>query len=367
MAGGVTAPRILFVAGHHPGRAPNQRFRFEQYLGYLQERGFQCDVSWLIAPEDALFYRPGRIAEKLRLVTRAVLTRLGDAMRSGRYDLVFVSREAFMVGPAIFERAMAARTPLVFDFDDSIWLLHTSEANRRFGWLKMPGKTANIIRMASLVFAGNAYLADYARQWNDRVHVVPTTIDTDVYPPAPSQRKPGPIRVGWSGSITTISYFVAYAVPILTRLKERHGDLVDLRVIGDELYRNDALGIGGQPWRLETEVEDLQEFDIGIMPLPDDAWARGKCGLKALQYMALEVPTVLSPIGVNTEIVTDGVNGYLADGPDDWIDRISRLIESENLRRRLGAAGRRTVEERYSVRSWRGEYARLLTEAARQL
>ncbi|HEX6391057.1 MAG TPA: glycosyltransferase family 4 protein, partial [Solirubrobacteraceae bacterium] len=253
---------------------------------------------------------------------------------------------------------------LVFDFDDAIWLRDTSPANRRFDWLKRPEKTARIAAAADMVFAGNAYLADYARRLNDDVRVVPTTVDTDVYDAAPTPKPDGRVCVGWTGSITTIKHF-DLAVPVLRRVRERFGDRVYFKVIGDAGYRNDELGIRGQAYRAERAVEDLTELDVGLMPLPDDEWARGKCGFKGLQYMALRIPTIMSPVGVNTEIISDGDNGYLAASEDQWVARIGELVESAEDRRRLGEAARRTVVERYSVASQKHAYLGHLRDVLR--
>jgi len=253
---------------------------------------------------------------------------------------------------------------LVFDFDDSIWLANVSEANRRFGWLKSPGKTDAIIRRSDLVFAGNAYLAEHARPLAPRVEVVPTTIDTDEYQPAPA-RNPGPVCIGWSGSVTTLAHFQGI-VPVLQRVKARMGTAVTFKVLGDGRYREPSLELAGEPWRLETELDDLRRIDIGIMPLPDDAWARGKCGLKGLQYMGLAIPTLMSPVGVNAEIIRDGESGFLPQSDDEWVERLCDLVGDEALRRRLGAAGRQVVEDRYSVRAWRSRYLELLASVARR-
>jgi glycosyltransferase involved in cell wall biosynthesis len=139
-------------------------------------------------------------------------------------------------------------------------------------------------------------------------------------------------------------------------LRDRFGDRITFKVIGDGSYRQDLLGIRGSPWREQTEIQDLSVIDIGLMPLPDDEWAKGKCGLKALQFMAMELPVVTSPVGVNTEIVDDGANGCLASSDEEWFDRLCALIESVDLRRRLGRAARETVVARYSVASQRDGY-----------
>ncbi|MEW6469923.1 MAG: glycosyltransferase family 4 protein [Bacteroidota bacterium] len=349
-------PRILFVAAHRPDRSPSQRFRFEQYLDHFRQNGYECDLSYIIRGEDdTAFYSPGHFFSKLAVVVRSWQKRRRDVRSASRYDIVFVQREAFMTGSSYFERQFAKRTKLVFDFDDALWLMDISEGNRRFGWLKNPDKTRKIIAVSHLVIAGNKYLADYARRYNSNVVMIPTTIDTGyhrkVFFPKPDDR----ICIGWTGSLTTIKHF-EYAVPFLKALREKYRDHIYFKVIGDAGYRNSELGIQGVAWNAATEIADLSEIDIGIMPLPDDEWAKGKCGLKALSYMAMEIPAVLSPVGVNAEIISDGENGFLARENREWVEKLSRLIESKELRERLGQKGRRTVEERYSVSSQKQIY-----------
>ena len=211
--------------------------------------------------------------------------------------------------------------------------------------------------MADLVFAGNPYLAEYAAGHNPHVAIVPTVIDTDAYVPIPARSTDSRLCIGWSGSFSTIPHF-DLAVPVLRKLKDRYGDRLTFKVIGDARYRSEDLGIEGLPWRLEDEIRELSSFDIGIMPLPDDPWARGKCGLKGLQYMALGIPTVMSPVGVNEDIIQDGVNGFLAGSEAEWLDKLSQLIESAALRKRLGTAARQTVEAHYSVEAIRPQVLR---------
>ena len=354
--------RILFVSVHPPGRVPSQRFRFEQYVDFLREEGFETEFAPVMRQDeyDAL-YTEGRHLRKARIAARGLARRVLDAARASRYHVVVVQREAVQLGTALFERAFAAsRAALVYDFDDAVWLAHTSEANRRLAWLKRPEKTAKIIELADMVFAGNDYLADYARGLNDAVRVVPTTIDTNTYLPAPRQQRNSAVCIGWSGSLTTLPQF-ELVLPVLRRVKERFEAKVRFRVIGDAGYRDESLGIVGSAWRPETEVQDLAEFDVGLMPLPDDAWSRGKCGLKGLQYMALGIPPVMSPVGVNTKIVNDGDNGLLAGSPEEWLEKLSILVESGELRARLGRAARETVEREYSVEANKGRYLEYLT------
>lgn len=356
---------MLVAAVHPPGRAPSQRFRIEQYVDYLAENGIETEFAPLLRDSDyATVYGSGAVARKAAIAMRGVARRAADVGRLRSFDIVFVQREAIQLGTAAFERLAArSRAKLVFDFDDAIWLPNASEANRRLAWLKRPQKTGDIIERSDLVLAGNRYLADYASRFSDRVEIVPTTIDTDRYLP-PAKAAGDTVCIGWTGSMTTIQHF-GRVVPVLHRLREKYGDRVRFKVIGDPTYRVEELGIQGLQWREQTEVQDLSDVDIGIMPLPDDDWARGKCGLKGLQYMALEIATVMSPVGVNEEIIDQGRTGFLAGDDDEWLARLSQLIDSPDLRARLGEAARQTVVERYSVLSQRDRYVELLNRVSR--
>jgi glycosyltransferase involved in cell wall biosynthesis len=353
--------KILFAAVHPPGRVPSQRFRFEQYVPFLAEHGMPTTFAPLIRPDEyGVMYGSKQLARKAWIGARGMGRRASDVLRLRDFDIVVVQREAIQFGTALFERVVArARPRLVFDFDDAIWLPNASSANSRLAWLKNARKTSRIIDASDMVFAGNDYLAEYARQFNPAVEVVPTTIDTQQYVPRPERIRENGLTIGWSGSMTTMEHFKPF-VPVLKRLRDRLGDRVRFELIGDPTYREPELGIVGREWSAATEVEDLARFDIGVMPLPDDEWSRGKCGLKGLQYMALEIPTVMSPVGVNSKIITDGENGLLASSENEWVDKLTQLVESAELRRDLGREARRTVEERYSVRSQRHRYLSLL-------
>ena len=343
-------PSILFVCLHRPDRSPSQRFRFEQYISILQKAGYETRFSFLLdSKSDKKFYQKGQLLSKFGILVRSIWLRFRESFLQKPADVVFVQRECFMLGTAFFEKRFSKRSKLIFDFDDSIWMQNISEGNRLFAFLKDAGKTSKIISYADLVFAGNDYLSRFAKQYNQAVHIVPTTIDTDAYLPV-EYAKQGPVRIGWSGSFTTIQHFQT-AIPALFRIKKKYGNRVEFIVIGDKNYSHPELGIKGQGWNLETELIDLRKIDIGIMPLPDDEWAKGKCGLKGLQYMALGIPTIMSPVGVNTEIIQDGENGFLASTEDEWVSKLSILIDEQEMRMRIGKNGRKTVDEKYSVKA----------------
>lgn len=358
--------KILFITLHRKMRSPGQRFRFEQYIDYLVQNGFECTHSPLLtAADDKIFYGRGNILGKARVLIKTFFRRLKDLRRCREFDIIFIYRDAWLLGTTWFERQLKKRSGarLVYDFDDSIWIMDISEGNKRFAFLKNPDKTGKIISLCDRVFAGNEYLANYARQFCSDVHIIPTTIDTEWYKPADRSFDDGQICIGWTGSTTTIKHF-NYSTDALKEVMAKYGDKVRIKVIGDSSYVNEELSIKGLPWKAETEVEDLLDVDIGIMPLPDDEWAKGKCGLKGLQYMALEIPTIMSPVGVNTEIIEDGVDGFLASGTDEWVEKLCLLIEDPGIRSRLGKAGRKTVHSRYSVNAQSARYLDLLSELA---
>ena len=327
------------------------RYRIAQYIPYLATQGIDLAVAPFFDREFfELVYRPGHTARKVLLFLRQAARRLRTVLQNSRYNLVVIYREALPVGPPVIESLLAAaRVPLVYDFDDAVFLPNTSDANRWIGALKQPRKTGAIIRRCDQVIAGNEYLASYARRFSRSVHVIPTAIDDELFVPRPEPRRADARTIlGWIGTPTTASYLAPLA-PVLRELA-----LVrpfEFRVAGSTNPVSFAgVDVANVPWSLEREVDLFNRCDIGVYPLRDDEWALGKCGFKAIQFMSCGVPVVASPVGVNREIVQDGVNGFLAATPDEWRVKLAALIDDADLRRRIGAAGRRTIQEHYSLR-----------------
>lgn len=352
-------PHILFVVQHRWDRSPGQRYRCEQYIPYLKQAGFECVYSPILIneTEDKNFYSPGKYLTKLTLLLKGVWRRCLDVLRAGKFDVVFIYREAFMTGTTVFEKLMKARgAKVVYDFDDAIWNHDVSAANKALGWLKRPEKINDIVALSHLVIAGNSYLASYALQYNSNTIIIPSTIDMEYYTVPPkvtnSQEK---VTIGWSGSLTTIEHFKTI-IPVLQKLKTKYGEVLEFKVFGTPDYKNESLGILGIGWTPQNEVSEIASFDIGIMPLPDNKWTRGKCGMKGLQYMALEVATVMSAVGVNKDIISEGENGMLAGSDDEWFLKLCTLIEDKSLRQKLGKAGRKTIEEHYSCQALNQKY-----------
>jgi len=342
--------RILALVPSPYNTAPGQRYRIEQWEPLLREYGVQISFAPFKSEElNELLCQPGRRWRKFDLLCRA-LVRRAKLIRSVReYDAVYIYNEAVLLGPAILERMIRrAGIPIIYDFDDAIFLPYTyiSPANGYLRLLKFPMKTRAICRIAAHVMVGNAYLAAYARRLNSQVTIVPSTIDTTQYRAGARKDSADVPVIGWTGSYSTIQYLdrVKGALQSLaTRERFR------LRVVGVPHYQIEGVDVEALPWRPETEVQDLLPIDVGIMPLPDDRWTRGKCGMKALQYMALGLPVVCSPVGASVDIIRNGENGFLVNTEAEWIDRLSCLLRDPLLRERLGTEARKTVDTNYSA------------------
>jgi len=334
-----------------PEEGAGCRFRVAQYIPYLREAGFDVTISAFYTP--AFFrvvYRRGHYVKKAAMFIAQTARRLREILGVSQYDLVFLYREAIPLGPAVLERLIAARgIPIVYDFDDAIFLPNVSEANKAISFLKNPGRVATILKLSSQIIVGNEFLASYARRYANSVTVIPTAVDTNRFRPRSADRDDRrELVVGWIGSPTTFPYLETLA-GVLREVAQRH-DFV-LKVSGAGVPVNfPGVKVQEVPWSLSDEVTLFNSCDIGVYPLTDDDWARGKCGFKAIQCMASGVPVVAAAVGVNREIIEDGVNSFLAATPAEWIDKLGRLLSEARLRRDMAIAGRRTIEERYSLR-----------------
>lgn len=345
------------------GHSPGQRYRFEQWLALLPANSISAEIHPLFdSATYGRLYMAGGLATKSFATMKGLARRIGDVVISRKADVAFLYRESFPLGPPLLDVYLERHVPVVYDFDDAIFLGDTSQANSMIAKLKMPQKVEKIVAGSTITTVGNDFLASYANRYTDSVRVLPSTIDTDTYRP-PTDRSGNPlVRIGWSGSKTTSAHLETIRSALLRVLTDLP---VELHVIGDPDFRPpDSDRVFVKAWDPRTEIHDVSSFDMGLMPLPDDDWSRGKCGLKALLYMALEVTPIVSPVGVNTDIVSDGENGLVAKTEDEWVDAITELVEDELLRKKLGAAARTTVIERYSGQRWAPIFLQTLEEAA---
>jgi len=300
----------------------------------------------------------GWIVEKW-VIPRSFLGRLRFFWGLRGADVVVVLRKLFSRCETRLLRGWSRC--LIFDFDDAIMYRDSSRAERRSHRReKRFGCTG---RCADLVIAGNGYLGELAGRAGGKVTVVPTCVDDEALYAGSGRGTGGRVVIGWIGSRSTVMYLEALR-PVFEELHRRYGSSVVLKVVCDVFPGPMGVEVIEKRWSLAEEADDLRSFDVGVMPLPDDMWTRGKCGLKLLQYMGAAVPAVASPVGVACEMIHDGENGFLARTHDEWIRVLSRLIEDAELRRRVGEAGRRSLRGRYTVSAWADRYVDLIEGAA---
>jgi glycosyltransferase involved in cell wall biosynthesis len=329
--------KVLFLT-QTSALGPSSRYRVYQLLPWLQKLGIAGEVSPAIddALYRSLYLDPAGRGSRRAAFSAAWRRRRTDLQHLEDFDAVFVQKGVFPGLHSGFERKIAARKPVVFDFDDAIWLPRIG-GSRVLRALHRESAVQDILRCAAAVITGNSFLADYATRFNRKVTVVPSSIDLAAYP-----RSARSNVVGWIGSRTTLPYLRPLK-PVFETLG------IKPRVIASGDPTRLGFEVEFHPWRLETEVEELSQIGIGIAPLPDTPWERGKCGVKILQYMACGIPVVASPVGANTNIVAHGVNGFLAKSTEEWAARLRTLIADPSLREQLGAAGRETVEKHFTV------------------
>lgn len=354
--------KVLFLVPYTTDGASN-RVRVEQYLPYLEREG----ITYRMRPFTnnrffRILYEPRRYAEKAFWFVICSINRILDLLRALKYDVIFIHREAYPFGGPFFESILRKmRKPIVFDFDDAIFLPNTSRENVYIERLKNPDKTARIIANSAHVIAGNRYLGDFALKFNRNVTIIPSCADTERYRPQPEKPDSKSIVIGWVGSATTRN-FLYELKDVFEEIARRYDNAV-FKFVGARFPAGSIRNIANRTWSLESEADEIQSFDIGIMPMPDNEWTRGKCGFKIILYMACGLPVVSSPVGVNKEIIREGVNGFLAGTNDEWIEKLSKLIEEPELRKSLGMSGRRTVEEAYSIRRYAPNFIKVLNDA----
>jgi glycosyltransferase involved in cell wall biosynthesis len=356
-------PKILFLTPYPFGVAPSQRFRFEQYFEILKENGFDFDSQSFIDEQTwKILYLKGYLAKKVIGIFRGFLRRFYLLFFLKKYHFVFIHREVAPLFPPIFEFLMAKvfQKKIIYDFDDAIWLPNTSKQNRISAFLKFHQKVKWICQWAYKISAGNDYLCAYARQFNPNTVLNPTTIDMSHHKKSNSQevQAKDKIVIGWTGSHSTLKYLHEIE-GVIKEIEKKYP--IHFLVIANQKPEIQLDSLIFLSWNKESEIEDLSKIHIGVMPLTDDEWAKGKCGFKALQYMSLGIPTLASPVGVNTTIIQDGKNGFLCDRAEVWREKLIILIENESLRKELGKNAQQTVEKYYTVQANKENFLRLFS------
>ena len=352
--------RILALM-KYGARAASTRQRLLQFVPDLKCSGVEVEVSALLDDEYLARLANGNRTSRPD-IAMAYLRRVLAIWRIRSFDAVWVHYEAFPYLPAAFERIVAlSGRPIIYDYDDAIFHQYDAHKNGMVRWL-LGKKLVPLLRRASICICGNAYIREYSAQYCSNTIVIPTVVDTDVYRPVP-EKSEQVLTVGWIGSPSTWSY-VEPLLPEILPCIAAAGAI--FKVVGAGPRAKGVPGVEAIDWTEESEVRDVQSFDIGIMPLPDEQWARGKCGYKLIQYMACGIPVIASPVGVNAEIVEEGENGYLVQNSADWRTALKTLLADATLRKNLGKKGRLRVIERYSLQSQAPRLLAVLSQLTKQ-
>jgi glycosyltransferase involved in cell wall biosynthesis len=360
--------KVLGLASY-PVEAAGTRYRLQQFVEPLAKRG----VTLTIAPflNSAAFqdlYRRQALPRTAFTLLKSGLMRIGDIKLIKEANVVLVQREAMMFGPPLFEwlATRVFKRPMVLDLDDATYVPYTSPTYGKFSRaVKWFSKTDDLIRWASVVTCGNRAIAEYAKDKGAQVRIIPTVVDTDVFVPKP-HLSDGPVVLGWIGTHSTFPYLQTL-FPALQELAKSYR--FRLKIVGGDINAPSIPGVEVEnlEWKLGREVEDFQSFDVGLYPIDAglyaENWAAGKSGFKAIQYMAVGIPFVASPVGAMAEIGNAGETHLQASNSKEWFDALERLLSDAALRQTMGEAGRRHVVKNYGLIDQTDKLASALRDA----
>ncbi|MCS7075738.1 MAG: glycosyltransferase family 4 protein [Bacteroidia bacterium] len=354
--------KMLVICPYPEGVAPSQRLKYEQYFDHFRQNGYHITVSPFMNRKFwDIVYKKGNFHKKVFWTIAGYLKRIKDLFQIRRYDVIFITLWVTPIGLPIMERLFTLfAKSLVYDIDDLIFLGHSSAANKIISWMKGKRKMIVLMKYADHVITCTPVLDRFVRQYNSNTTDISSTINTDTYIPVNTYTNEKRIILGWSGSHSTAKY-LHLLTPVLQKLKETHD--FKLLVMGDANFRMEGIEVESLAWSEYLEIPTLQRMDIGLYPLPDEPWVYGKSGLKALQYMALGIPTVAEKLGpdhANHRVIEHGVSGFLAHGQEEWLHYLIQLIENPELRKKIGMAARKRVVELYSVHANKDTYLNIL-------
>ena len=346
--------KVLGLASY-PIDAAATRFRLAQFVEPLSERGIDLEISsFLTSDQFRIHYSAGGFAAKAIGLIPSILRRIAQIFETRRYDAIIVQREAMFFGPAMFEWLMQkiGSRPMILDLDDATYVSYLSPSYGRTGtFFKFFGKTNNLIDRAELVICGNRFIAEYCEKRGARTVVIPTIADLEVFHPVEKANNP-PV-IGWIGTHSTFP-FLEHILPVLQSLAAKHRFVLKVVGAGRKGFSLPNVDIINSEWSLESEVADFQSLDIGLYPIAvsdsaNEEWLKGKSGFKAIQYLAVGIPFVMSPVGVCAEIGEAGTTHFEAVTQEDWFGALERLLNDAALRNRMGEAGRQHALKSYGV------------------
>ena len=343
--------RVLVLTPYPYGSTAGPRSSFELWERVLAEAGITLDYAVFETDElHEIIYEPVNVTRKAYEMARAYAKFLPKASAARHYDAVLVNREATLIGPAIVERWVASfGKPLIYHIDDPLYIPYRSPSNGVLSYLKFFGKVSSLCRMSRVVIANSPSHVAYAKLYNTNVWEIPSVVDAEKYDGwRPSADPQAPVCVGWSGSPSTVPNLQVIREP----LRELgHRDDVTVRLIGSTNFGLPDVRHAGSTWNATTEVRDLRRLDVGLLPVPLTPWTPHKFYLKLVQYMALGIPPVATPLGANPVVIEDGRTGFLADSVSDWTTILKRLVNDADLREEIGVRAAEVARERYTLQA----------------
>ena len=352
--------KILFLSPYPFGKAASQRLKYEQYFSHFEENGFRLVTSSFIDENFwEIIYKPGFLIRKITGTLRGYVRRFFDLLRIRKYDIVYVHLWVTPLGPPVFEWLVSILAKkIVYDIDDMIYKSKGSAMNNLIHLLKGKGKPIAMMKYADHVITCTPDLNDFARQYCLNCTDISSTLDTERLFPVNTYSNNKRIVIGWTGTHSTVPYLYLLTRVFQQLAKER---TFKLRVIGNFRFEMEGVEYEYFDWNKEDEARQLQGMDIGVYPLPADAWVMGKSGLKALTYMTVGLPVIATNVGTAiNRVITDNENGFLVKTEDEWLEKLKYLIDNPKERERLGKNARQTVLDNFSVEANKPVYLRIL-------
>jgi glycosyltransferase involved in cell wall biosynthesis len=343
--------RVLVLTPYLYGTAPGPRSSIELWEEVLRPDG----ITFHYEPFEtkhlhAILYRPRGTIAKTQEMLRGLGKRIKLIASELDFDAVLIYREAALIGPALVERLVAKRgIPIIYQLDDPLYVRYRSPTNGYLSYLKFFGKVGKIASLSAVTIVNSDHHRRYVSRFTDRIRQIPSVVDGTVFECLPRvSTDQDPVCVGWSGSSSTKGNLQIIR-PVLQSLSQRND--TRLHFIGDEEFELPGVRFTSQPWRAESEVEDLRSLDVGLVPLPTNEWTKRKFYLKLVQYNALGIPAVCTPLGANPQVVIDGETGFLASDIPQWTQAVRRLIENQELRLRMGARAAERAHAHFTVQA----------------
>lgn len=340
--------KVLAIVPYHLDFCAGQRFRIELWAKNLATRGI--DVGFLPFTDESLtdvLYQKNKNLKKALLLINCFVRQAARTISADKPDLIFIYREAALVGPAIIEKIVRRwHIPIIYDIDEPLFVPYVSPTSGRLNKLKFFSKIDELFKMSDCVFAVNKAIADYAGKFNDNVRVVPMAVDVERYKPDAAPANNEKPVIAWVGTRTNQPN-IELAVPAMRELAKEKD--FTFRIIADDQMKFDGLDVDFVPWTYNIEVPKLRQSQIGVVPNIKNDWSQWKFFFKTIQFMSLGMPVVASATGSNLEIIEDGVNGFLVDSEKDWYEKLKLLMEQPDLRKKLGENARKTVLERFDI------------------